>query len=442
MEHRIAHYRGGHYLESENHDPGRCPRSRRIGCHRFIRDQQPHRHAYQRCNPQKKFFRLSTFLDYLPNQSAKALATSRNRMAALYLDTDVRLLSARSRCICWNVFSAFLHAQDYDLIYLSRTYTEKYDAADAIVAYDISEEYFHQIGDNNFSPLLALDCRIGDPLFLKSIPIMHRWQPERTRSFPASPIVFSLSHVKRREEILRRRHVSEVHYVNSLRNWHRFPAEPARDGSHAVRAARVHPQMSATCHLSLHVSSQVLFCMNSALRREPLQQHAIAVSPSCFIPRPPSCLLCGIIQCEHIGTALRCDQIPPRLLSHGKGLSHPRRQCLCSGYSVPAAAGIPTVTMEVNTNSSPLRQINLFKVYVPSCSVNFVSSEYTHLYIRYNRTHDVTICLKIPLAFSDAPSCSVHVIVSYGLMLNASHLRHDQPRVFPHDRGEIPEVRF
>ena len=51
---------------------------------------------------------------------------------------------------------------------ISAAHTRKNtDAADAIVAYDISEEYFHQIGDNNFSPLLALDCQIGDPLFFE-----------------------------------------------------------------------------------------------------------------------------------------------------------------------------------------------------------------------------------------------------------------------------------
>mgnify|MGYP004694217831 CR=1 FL=1 len=129
----------------------------------------------------KKVLQVINLLDYTPNQSAKALATSRNRMVALYLDTDVPALKRAEQMYLLECFSTFLHAQDYDLIYLSRTYMEKYDAADAIVAYDISEEYFHQIGDNNFSPLLALDCR------------MHRWQPERTRSFPASPIVFSLS---------------------------------------------------------------------------------------------------------------------------------------------------------------------------------------------------------------------------------------------------------
>ena len=40
----------------------------------------------------KKVLQVINLLDYTPNQSAKALATSRNRMAALYLDTDVPAL--------------------------------------------------------------------------------------------------------------------------------------------------------------------------------------------------------------------------------------------------------------------------------------------------------------------------------------------------------------
>ena len=131
----------------------------------------------------KKVLQVINLLDYTPNQSAKALATSRNRMAALYLDTDVPALKRAEQMYLLECFSTFLHAQDYDLIYLSRTYTEKYDAADAIVT------------DHTLYELLAS--------------------------------------------------TANVYYLPSF-SAHKF---------------------------------QVLFdCMNSALRREPLQQHAIAVS--------------------------------------------------------------------------------------------------------------------------------------------------------------------
>lgn len=160
-------------------------------------------------------------------------------MVALYLDTDVPALKRAEQMYLLECFSTFLHAQDYDLIYLSRTYTEKYDAADAIVAYDISEEYFHQIGDNNFSPLLALDCRIGDPCF-EIYSDYAQMATERTRSFRRA-LLFLSRHVKRREEILRRRHVSGSTLCKlPFGTGTVFRPEPARDGSHAVRAAGVH----------------------------------------------------------------------------------------------------------------------------------------------------------------------------------------------------------
>lgn len=189
----------------------------------------------------KKVLQVINLLDYTPNQSAKALATSRNRMVALYLDTDVPALKRAEQMYLLECFSTFLHAQDYDLIYLSRTYTEKYDAADAIVAYDISEEYFHQIGDNNFSPLLALDCRIGDPLFFEIYSDYAQMATGAHTFFSGEPYCFLSRHVKRREEILRRRHVSGSTLCKlPFGTGTVFRPEPARDGSHAVRAAGVH----------------------------------------------------------------------------------------------------------------------------------------------------------------------------------------------------------
>lgn len=139
-------------------------------------------------------------------------------------------------------FSTFLHAQDYDLIYLSRTYTEKYDAADAIVAYDISEEYFHQIGDNNFSPLLAFDCRIGDPLFFEIYSDYAQMAAGARTFFSGEPYCFlSLDTSNAGKKSYAADMFPEVHYVNSPSELGTvFRPEPARDGSHAVRAAGVH----------------------------------------------------------------------------------------------------------------------------------------------------------------------------------------------------------
>lgn len=115
----------------------------------------------------KKVLQVINLLNYTPNQSAQALATSRNRTVALYVSPNTSVLKRAEQMYLMDALSDFLHKQNYDLIYLTNSYTEKYDNADAIIGYDISSEYFHQIGDRNFSPLLALDCMVGDPLFFE-----------------------------------------------------------------------------------------------------------------------------------------------------------------------------------------------------------------------------------------------------------------------------------
>ena len=115
----------------------------------------------------KKVLQVINLLNYTPNQSAKALATNRNHMIALYLSPDVSILKNAEQLHFIHFLSKFLHERNYDLIYLSDTYKDKFDHADAILCYDISSEYFRQIGDNNFAPLIALDCMINDPLFFQ-----------------------------------------------------------------------------------------------------------------------------------------------------------------------------------------------------------------------------------------------------------------------------------
>lgn len=115
----------------------------------------------------KKVLQVINLLNYTPNQSAKALATNRNHMIALYLSPDVSILKNAEQLHFIHFLSKFLHERNYDLIYLSENYTEKFDHADAIVCYDISSDYFRKIGDCNFIPLIALDCMIHDPLFFQ-----------------------------------------------------------------------------------------------------------------------------------------------------------------------------------------------------------------------------------------------------------------------------------
>ncbi len=115
----------------------------------------------------KKVLQVINLLDYTPNQSAQALATNRSRTIALYLMPDISVLKNAEQLHILQLFSAFLHKRDYNLVYLSHQDTDKFDFGDAIICYDVPTVFFHQVGDNNFVPLLALNCRIDDPLFFQ-----------------------------------------------------------------------------------------------------------------------------------------------------------------------------------------------------------------------------------------------------------------------------------
>ena len=124
----------------------------------------------------KKVLQVINLLNYTPNQSAKALATNRNHMVALYLTPHVSALKRAEQMYLIDFLSSFLHEKDYDLIYLSNTYTEKYDSADAIIGYDISSEYFHQIGDCNFSPCWRSTVSSMTRCSSRSAPTMRVWR--------------------------------------------------------------------------------------------------------------------------------------------------------------------------------------------------------------------------------------------------------------------------
>lgn len=115
----------------------------------------------------KKVLQIINLLNYTPNQSAKALATNRNRMIALCLTPDLSILKNAEQLHFIRFLSKFLHENNYDLVYMSENHTTKFEHADAIICYDVSSDYFRKIGDNNFIPLIALDCMIHDPLFFQ-----------------------------------------------------------------------------------------------------------------------------------------------------------------------------------------------------------------------------------------------------------------------------------
>jgi transcriptional regulator with XRE-family HTH domain len=113
----------------------------------------------------KKVLQVINLLGYSPNQSAKALASSKHNIIALSIMPDISILNNSEQLHFFDFFSDYLHDNGYDLVIYSANNKEKYVHADAIVCYNTSSERFRQIADNNFIPLIAYDCMVNDPLF-------------------------------------------------------------------------------------------------------------------------------------------------------------------------------------------------------------------------------------------------------------------------------------
>ena len=71
----------------------------------------------------KKVLQIINLLGYTPNQSAKALATNRNQLLALYLSAGDSLLKNAEQSYFLHFLISYFHKKNYDLVCLNESYT-------------------------------------------------------------------------------------------------------------------------------------------------------------------------------------------------------------------------------------------------------------------------------------------------------------------------------
>lgn len=227
----------------------------------------------------KKVLQVINLLDYTPNQSAQALVTNRSRMVALYLTPDTSVLNKSEQMYFIHFLSSFLHEKNYDLIYLSDNYTEQFDHADAIIGYDISVEYFRRIGDVNFSPLLAVDCFIEDPLFFQINSDYRRIADEASLFFQGEPYIL---YVLKTANVQKQQYLTEIfpriQYVDD------FHTLKNTDGQNILvmdqtlkKLLENHPSLYYAPSMSAAKAESLITCIEYALLRTPLKQHDILI---------------------------------------------------------------------------------------------------------------------------------------------------------------------
>ncbi len=115
----------------------------------------------------KKVLQVINLLNYSPNQVAKALASNKKSLLAFAITDSVSPLKMAEQMFTMKTLSSFFHVKGYDVFLVPCNLIEKYGQADAIICYDMPAKEFKELGDANFSPLIAVDSYINDPLFFQ-----------------------------------------------------------------------------------------------------------------------------------------------------------------------------------------------------------------------------------------------------------------------------------
>ncbi|HEL1704630.1 TPA: LacI family DNA-binding transcriptional regulator [Streptococcus suis] len=179
----------------------------------------------QKISPEtrNKVLQIINLLDYTPNQAAKSLVTQKSQIVALHYKEAESYLQKAEQLHFINKLTNFLHNKNYYLMCLSEHYIEKIDLADVILTLDVAKEDFYKIGNANFSPLIALDSFIDDPVFFQINSDFQKLKKQAIQYFRETTFTFvslPINDEKRKELI--QNTFSSIKYVKSVEELDNF----------------------------------------------------------------------------------------------------------------------------------------------------------------------------------------------------------------------------
>ena len=118
----------------------------------------------------KKVWQVVNMLGYRPNAFAQNMRTAEARqMIGVCLPEDMSALEKAASMDFLSDLSAVLKEQNASIVLLGCA-PERINTADALIACSLTREQFFALGECNFIPLLAVNCRIDDSLFFEVAP--------------------------------------------------------------------------------------------------------------------------------------------------------------------------------------------------------------------------------------------------------------------------------
>ncbi len=111
-----------------------------------------------------KIWHVINMLNYKPNVFAKNLRSSTSKLIAVCTETQGYIEKAEFVNILEGL-SIFLR-ENFGIVFTMPPFG-KISNADAIIAYNVSKETFYKIGNQNYIPLIAVNCLVEDKLFFQ-----------------------------------------------------------------------------------------------------------------------------------------------------------------------------------------------------------------------------------------------------------------------------------
>ncbi len=112
----------------------------------------------------KKVWQAINFLNYSPNPYAVGLNTEQPHTIVIRSSAAANEMTERELLCFMHQLDPLCEAKDLQLIYSLDKRPAKI-AATACICFDMSNEEFHRLAEENFIPMIALDSLVNDPVF-------------------------------------------------------------------------------------------------------------------------------------------------------------------------------------------------------------------------------------------------------------------------------------
>ena len=115
----------------------------------------------------RKILQIANLLNYKPSAFAKNLRTAPESKLISVCSADFGSSLYRAEYMHFlKTLGSVFPSEKYSLVLTELPY-RRFDNADAIIAFNLNKQTFHEIAELNYVPLIAVDCIINDEIFFQ-----------------------------------------------------------------------------------------------------------------------------------------------------------------------------------------------------------------------------------------------------------------------------------